>query len=131
MFFFNFHNLKNLKRCECLTKRITLLNSDSIPCVGLFVTFRSESILIRIGTSTSMKSLQIHFFHFIYVISWMFFKWMKIQNQGEIKENTIMLRIIWAERERGLRGLSKINILEKQKTFIRGVHLGGEICKYV
>ena len=56
---------------------------------------------------------------------------MKIQNQGEIKENTIMLRIIWAERERGLRGLSKINILEKQKTFIRGVHLGGEICKYV
>ena len=24
---------------------------------------------------------------------------MKIQNQGEIKENTIMLRIIWAERE--------------------------------
>ena len=65
---------------------------------------------------------------------------MKIQNQGEIKENTIMLRIIWAERERerererglrGLRGLSKINILRKQKSFIRGVNLGGEICKYV
>ena len=54
----NCSQLKELETVEVLDgKRISILIPDSIPCVDLFATFRTESILITIGTSSSFKSI--------------------------------------------------------------------------
>ena len=52
----NFSQLKELETVQVLDgKRISFSISDSIPCIGLFVTFRTELVLITIGTSSSLK----------------------------------------------------------------------------
>ena len=54
----NYSQLKELETVQVLDgKRISLSIPDLIPCVGLFVMFRTESISITIGTSSSFKSI--------------------------------------------------------------------------
>ena len=50
--------LKELQTVQVLDgKKISFLIPDSIPCVGLFVTYGTDSILITIGTFSSFRSI--------------------------------------------------------------------------
>ena len=54
----NCSQLKELDALQVLNgKRISLSIPDSVPCLGLFVTFWTESILITTGTSSSFKTI--------------------------------------------------------------------------
>ena len=54
----NCSQLKDFETVQVLDgKRISLSIPDSVPCIGLFVTFRTVSILITTGTSSSFKSI--------------------------------------------------------------------------
>ena len=77
-------------------KRISLSVPDSVPCVVLFVKFRTEPILITIWESNSFRSiLSVHVIWQQHgkapkaskqfkVRHYMFYTWMKVHNQAGI-----------------------------------------------